>query len=66
MCARWLPQSLTKYHKTVQKEIHSEPNGKIFLSQIITGDENASITFNHRQKIVNGMALSNFSLEGEV
>jgi hypothetical protein len=66
MCARWLPQSLTKYHKAVQKEVHSEPNSKIFLSQIIAGDENGSITFNHRQKTVSGKALSNFSLEGEV
>jgi len=66
MCAHWLPQSQTRYHKTVQKEIHSEPNGKIFLSWIITGDENGSITFNHKQKIVSGMALSNFSLEEEV
>jgi len=62
-CAHWLQQSLTKYHKTMQEEVHSEPSGKIFLSWIITGDENGSITFNHRQKVVSGMALSNFSFQ---
>jgi hypothetical protein len=39
VCARWLPQSIMKYHKTVQKEVHSEANGKIFLSWIITWDD---------------------------
>jgi len=66
VCAHWLSQSLTKYHKTVQKEVHSESSGKILLSWIITVDENGSSTFNDRQKIASGMALSNFSLEGEV
>ena len=37
-CAHWLPQSLTKYHKIVQKEVHSESSGKILLSWIITVD----------------------------
>jgi len=47
-----------QYHKTVQKEVHSEPNVKIFLSWIITGNENGSITFNHRQKTVEWQCLT--------
>jgi hypothetical protein len=43
VCARWIPHSLTSYHRTVQEEACSdlfcyEADCESFLSSIITGD----------------------------
>jgi hypothetical protein len=44
VCARWVPRSLTDYHKTVRKEVcsdllsHYKADGESFLSRIVNGD----------------------------